>query len=127
MYLQVESIFDDVRKQIEDSITNVDAEFDPSAVALYTSDLLKYLDEATEEGTHKLRVYLQERYKEALENVISKIPALVADAGVVCMLTSKVCAVLFTLRMCCTNLQVATNSCVARIGMHQSSKLLCWH
>ena len=88
MYLQVESIFDDVKKEITDRIANSDAAFDPSAVALYTSDLQKYLDKATEEGTHKLRVYLQERYKEALENVISKTPALVADAAVVCMLTS---------------------------------------
>ena len=87
MYLQVESIFDDVKKEVTDGIANSDAVFNPSAVALYTSDLQKYLDEATEEGTHKLRVYLQERYKEALENVISKTPVLVADAAVVCMLT----------------------------------------
>ena len=39
MYLQVESIFDDVRKQITDRITNFNEEFDPSAVVLYTSDL----------------------------------------------------------------------------------------
>ena len=88
MYLQVESIFDDVKKEVTDRITNDDAAFDPTAVALYTSDLQKNLDEATKEGTHKLRVYLQERYKEALENVISKILAFLTDVAVVCMLTS---------------------------------------
>ena len=81
MYLQVESIFEDVRKQIEDRTTNSDAAFDPSAVPEYTSDLQKYLDEATEEGTHKLRVYLQERYKEALENVISGYQQLCGKDG----------------------------------------------